>query len=501
MLHDTSPADHWESTPSRTIDTVVMSELTPTDVRRWDSAAVRNVFQVANARADTLHHLGENLDQVDALLRTWEGEAGDAFRADVGKARFDIESDGRESQRVAAAVSTASHDVDACKTMMSEIDETAEANGWTVTDGWKVDIGDTWLLMGAEVAELQQQILQSQLDTLKIRAHATDHELATALQAAVGEAQVDERGRDLHDPANALVNAPMDAERRSNEQEAFERVYGHPPVSANDWLMAAALDPHSYLPKDHGVPPQIVAGRFTPQPGRGVVRSNMFIPTDQVQNVAKDPTDVEQGRLFPMNFGDNRGPSATADPEASRVSIFVDYDHGLIVVRQNPTGNVDGARGGAAADAPSVHVAQAPDGRLTIDYNAHDAYENAVGSALGMTVNGRVTLSPQADGAVGLGGNTTIYPSMETYQYRDGHPPAQLQWDTANSGSQWGPSTSLERHHWVGDATIPAVRPDMPGWQWELENLNPFEGDPFVSHTTKLADPFTGGIPAVVSGR
>jgi hypothetical protein len=90
---------------------------------------------------------------------------------------------------------------------------------------------------------------------------------------------------------------------------------------------------------------------------------------------------------------------------------------------------------------------------------------------------------------------------METYQHRAGHPPAQLQWATANSGSKWGPSTSLERHHWVGDATIPAVHPDMPGWQWELENLNLFEGDPFVSHTTKLADPFTGGIPAVASGR
>ena len=37
--------------------------------------------------------------------------------------------------------------------------------------------------------------------------------------------------------------------------------------------------------------------------------------------------------------------------------------------------------------------------------------------------------------------------------------------------------------------------------KWELGNLNPFEGDPFVSHTTKLADPFTGGIPAVATAR
>lgn len=46
-----------------------------------------------------------------------------------------------------------------------------------------------------------------------------------------------------------------------------------------------------------------------------------------------------------------------------------------VVVRQNPTATVDGARGGAAADVPNVHVVQAPDGRMSIDYNAHDAYE------------------------------------------------------------------------------------------------------------------------------
>ena|GEM_PF-2598770 len=250
-----------------------------------------------------------------------------------------------------------------------------------------------------------------------------------------------------------------------------------------------------------GALPQIVAGRFTPQPGKGVVRSNMFIPADWVWNTLKDGTDLKDGRLLPKNFGDNRGPNATADVQASRVSVFVDYDHGLVVVRQNPTSNVDGARGGAAAAVPNVHVAQAPDGRLTIDYNAHDAYELPLGTAAGATVNGRVTLSPQTDGSVALGGNATIYPSMEPYQYRDGAAPAQLQLDPANSGGHWGPGTSLTRHHWIGDATMPAVRPNMPGWQWELENLNPFEGDPFVSHTTQLTDPFQGGIPTVAVGR
>jgi hypothetical protein len=299
----------------------------------------------------------------------------------------------------------------------------------------------------------------------------------------------------------ASPSQPFPLDRTRNQEQAFEKVYGRKPVTDNDWRMAAALDPHSYDPKYHGVPPEIVAGRLTPQPGKGVVRSNMFIPTDQVLNIWKDPNDLAKGRLFPMNLGDNRGPSAVADPESSRVSVFVDYDHGVVVVRQNPTVNVDGARGGAAAGVPNVHVVQAPDGRITIDYNAADAYENPAGKALGVTVNGRVTLSPHPDGTVSLGGNTTIYPSMETYQYREGLPPAQLQWTPANSGSKYGPGTSLERHHWVGDATIPAVRPDMPGWKWELENANPFQGDPFLSHTTTLTDPFTGGIPTVEMGR
>jgi hypothetical protein len=304
-------------------------------------------------------------------------------------------------------------------------------------------------------------------------------------------------------PAAVLVDDVLhqgdpDTDRRHNQEDAFAKVYGRAPVSDNDWRMAAALDPHSYDPKYHGGPPQLVAGRFTPQPGKGVVRSNMFIPTDQVQNLPKDLTGITSGRLRPKNFGDNRGPSATADPESSRVSVFVDYDHGLIVVRQNPTSNVDGARGGAAAEVPNVHVVQAPDGRMTIDYNAHDAYENPLGTAAGVSVNGRVTLSPYPDGTVDLRGNTTIYPSMETYQYRDGLRADQLQWNPANSGRALGPGTSLERHHWIGDATIPAVRPDMPGWKWELENANPFEGDPFLSHTTQLTDPFQLSIGYIV---
>lgn len=134
-------------------------------------------------------------------------------------------------------------------------------------------------------------------------------------------------------------------------------------------------------------------------------------------------------------------------------------------------------------------------------HHTWDAYENPAGVAMDLTVNGRITLDPQDNGTVNLGGSTTIYPSMETYQYREGIPPEVLQWTPANSGSEWGPGTSLMRSHWIGDATIPPVRPDIPDWRWQLENAIPFAPDPFTQHTTKLVDPFRDGVPTVGTGR
>jgi hypothetical protein len=62
---------------------------------------------------------------------------------------------------------------------------------------WKVDIGNAGLLMGSTEAQLEQQILQGQLDTVKVKGHATDHELAAAIRAAVGDAKLDWNGREI----------------------------------------------------------------------------------------------------------------------------------------------------------------------------------------------------------------------------------------------------------------------------------------------------------------
>lgn len=171
-----------------------MEPLTPSDVKRWDLSAINSVFETASGRADTLQRLGDNLQQVHNTLSDWQGEAGEAFRVDVGKVRRDIEADGAESKRVAAAVSRAEADVQACKAELDDIQRAADANGWTITPDWRIDVGDTGIGLDPISFAAEQQAMQDALNACKAHAHNADHELATALRAAVAEVPVDAAG-------------------------------------------------------------------------------------------------------------------------------------------------------------------------------------------------------------------------------------------------------------------------------------------------------------------
>jgi uncharacterized protein YukE len=168
--------------------------LTPSDVKRWDVGAIHSVFETASGRAATLQHLGDNLAQVHNVLADWQGEAGDAFRVDVGKVRRDVEADGAESNRVAAAVSQAEADVRACKTELDDIERAADANGWAITPDWRIDVGDTGIGLDPISFAAEQQAMQAALDACKLHAHTADHELATAIRGAVGDVPLDATG-------------------------------------------------------------------------------------------------------------------------------------------------------------------------------------------------------------------------------------------------------------------------------------------------------------------
>src|SRR5271156_3177065 len=171
-----------------------MEPLTPADVKRWDPDAIHGVFETASKRADTLQRLGDGLQETHKNRSDGHGEAGDAFRADLGKARRDIEADGQESKQVAAAVARAEADVRACKAELDDIERAADANGWTITPDWRIDVGET--AIGRDPIEFaaEQQAMQDALNACKVHAHTADHELATAIRGAVGDGAPDATG-------------------------------------------------------------------------------------------------------------------------------------------------------------------------------------------------------------------------------------------------------------------------------------------------------------------
>lgn len=171
-----------------------MEPLTPSDVKRWDVGAIHSVFDTASGRADTLQHLGDSLQLVHNTLSDWQGEAGEAFRVDVGKVRRDIEADGAESKRVAAAVSRAETDVRACKAELFDVERAADSYGWTITPDWRIDFGNTGIGLDPIAFAAEQQALQDALNACKVHAHNADHELAAAIRGAVGEVQLDAAG-------------------------------------------------------------------------------------------------------------------------------------------------------------------------------------------------------------------------------------------------------------------------------------------------------------------
>ena len=184
-----------------------MEPLTTDDVGRWDLSAIQQVFDVATERGKNLYRLGDNLQQVGDNLSDWHGDGGDAFRQELGKARKDITADGHETAQVAAAVSRAEKDISACKTSLNDIEDTTRANNWKVTRDWKIDIGSTGAGRERDLQFINAwRTLQGDLDQLKVRAQTADHELATALRAAVGDAKLDAAGSPM---TGSPMNSPV----------------------------------------------------------------------------------------------------------------------------------------------------------------------------------------------------------------------------------------------------------------------------------------------------
>jgi hypothetical protein len=423
--------------------------LSVADLDRWQPGDVREVFHAARSRAEANQQASHGLGTLP-VFETWGGDAADAARHAVGQTRKDLDQDGREALAVAMAADRAADGIETVKAKLATLRSDLDAAHLTldpVTD--QILAGPGFTGSAADLSTLQAQF-QPRLDAILGEATLIDEELAQAIQMADGEVPIphgsptiDRVGPDGLTPDQAAA----DARQEQNRRDAFRQVYGRDPSSANDWRMAEALDPHTYDPRYRGLESNVVVGRFNPIPGGGVYRQNMYIPAAEVQNFELN------GRGDPHMVGDNRGPSPFAPAEASRVSLYVDMEHGIVVARQNPTLSTDGVD--AAAGVPVVGVLQGNNGALMISYRAADPFEPGPAKPF-VNVNGTMNIAPTGGGNIAVGGDITPYPSTEAYQFKPDGTVTQL-FNQQVTTNQLGPLTLPLGHNHVG-----ASLPDLP---------------------------------------
>jgi hypothetical protein len=423
--------------------------LSVADIDRWQPGDVREVFHAARSRNEANQLASHGLATLPAF-QTWGGAAADAAKNSVEQTRKDLDKDGREALAVAMAADRAADGIESVKAQLQRLRDALGPAGLTIDPvADKIVASSTFKGTAAELSAKQAQF-QPTLDAILGEATVVDEELAQAIDMADGDVPIphgtptiDRVGADGLTPDQVAI----DAGQEKNRQDAFRQVYGRDPLSANDWRMAEGLDPHTYDPRYGGHESNVVVGRFTPIPGGGVYRQNMYIPSAEVQNFEIND------RVNPHMVGDNRGPSPFAPAEASRVSLYVDMDRGIIVARQNPTLSTDGKDAGAGK--PIVNVLQGDNGALMISYQAADPFEPGLAKPL-VNVNGTMNIVPTGGGNVAVGGEITPYPSTEAYQYKPDGSVTQL-FNQQVTTNQLGPLTLPLGHNHVG-----ASLPDLP---------------------------------------
>lgn len=254
-----------------------------------------------------------------------------------------------------------------------------------------------------------------------------------------------------------------DGERRHNQIEAFKQAFGREPTSAADWETAAALDPNTYDPKFNGTKSEIRVVKIRPVPGQGVVRVSQWI----------EQRDVTSFPPWKRDLGNNRGANPNFDPEDTKVTTYIDYENGLVVLRQNPSveENSTGGPGQVKVGIPKGSVTQLPDGSVRIRYDAGNPFAPVItGDPHGpfsghtVTVNGDLVFTP-GQGGVQVNGTRTDYPSLEIYQDLPNGGTRTVLIDPAKSGRSWGPAFNLPGHHDVGPLGGKAFAPfDTGGW-------------------------------------
>ena len=182
------------------------------------------------------------------------------------------------------------------------------------------------------------------------------------------------------------------------------------------------------------------------------------------------------------DFGNNRGADPHFDPENTKVTTYIDYDNGIVVMRQNPSveETPDGAPGRVMVGDPQGSVMQAPDGSVRVKYDAGNPFAPGfVRDPQGLfagheeTVNGDLTFTPSWRGASGWNANRLPVhgdlsgPAGRRYPHRADRPGTVGQFtgrpriflSTTTSGSGGKAFEPFDRGGWNPTYDVPAPLP------------------------------------------
>jgi hypothetical protein len=426
------------------------------DIQRWDPEQINEVADAAAARARTSREKADDLRNLSAF-DSWNGDAAETAPEAITESRTKLELSAQEALLVSLGASRAYQEAQAVTKEVSDLlAYAAEAPAVEIntvsntvtppdTTGWAPeDVANA----AAKVAELESRITAA-----LAHAEATDDDLARVLSTATGDDDV-KVGTD--------TSARNDPKRRQASTKAFEEVFGRPPTSASDWTTAEALNPNSYDPLYQGAKPEIRVAKIEPVPGQGVVRVSQYI----------EQRDVSSWPPGKRDFGSDRLATPTFDPEDTKVTTYIDYENGIVVMRQNPSVelNDNGVPGQVKVGVPEAKVWQTSDGAVRVQYDAGNPFAPGIATDPpwpmennAITVNGDLVFTPTADG-VRVDGTRTNYPSMEVYQDLPNGSTRTVIIDPAAAGSSVGPGANLWRHHELG-AGGSAFEPfDTGGW-------------------------------------
>ncbi|WP_235659030.1 hypothetical protein [Mycobacteroides abscessus] len=406
--------------------------LTAADLKTVDVQMIRDVAAALEKQATSLKNIKDSFPNLPHV-GNWSGVAADVANDDIGVFGKLIGTYSEGRSLAAPKMRQAADEFEAAKAKLGKVENEA-GNNFSIN----YTTGEVTPKTDKPGAKNQAAELTAGIKRAVDEGNAADTLLTHAVNLADGTEKPESLPMSMTGILGVLeANKDRVLSQSENQEIAFRNVFGHAPTTPADWHTAAMLDAHNYDPKYKGVESDIKVAKIEPQPGKGQVQINAFIPGEKVWNFGRDR-------------GDNRGFDKNASPEHSRVSMLVDYDNGLVIHRQNPSVNADtGAV--AVGTNPDISVKQIGD-TLNIQYESADGFLPGgllSGQASFHTVKGDIALM-STDSGIKLGGSITNFPATEIYHGQD----TLLRYMPSLGHNEFGPLLQLPMAHTEGDPSL-----------------------------------------------